>query len=287
MPPLQPLTGTSTVLAPTAIALSAIREALDAQAPKNLSGKPQNPVSKLLSDRATHLHRQPRAACRVPASPACSSSPRRCPANSRRSARSTGAVGTGVSTVGNAVGNLIGGSVGSQVQNLAGKAFDEHTDIQGTRDDDVAADHRAELAARAQSRRTGQRRRRRAADRRAQAQRRQRGQAGARRCAARPDGARWKRICATIRSSKTPRAPNGPSCAIRFRSARRGRACRIFGSKCGPFAPSRRSRRSTASAVTLLVGVQAQTRIVPSQTQAELPVPATARSGGGSRTAAA
>jgi hypothetical protein len=50
MPPLQPLTGTSVVLAPAAIALTAIRDALDAQAPRNLSGKPQNTVSKLLSD---------------------------------------------------------------------------------------------------------------------------------------------------------------------------------------------------------------------------------------------
>ncbi len=50
MPPLQPLTGTSVVLAPAAIALSAIAEALDAKAPKNLTSKPQNPVSKLLAN---------------------------------------------------------------------------------------------------------------------------------------------------------------------------------------------------------------------------------------------
>ena len=50
VPPLQPLSGTSTVLAPAAIALSAIRDALDAQAPRNLSGKAKNPVSKLLSN---------------------------------------------------------------------------------------------------------------------------------------------------------------------------------------------------------------------------------------------
>src|ERR1700681_3882179 len=50
VPPLPELTGTSTVLAPVAIALSAIRDALDAQAPRNLSGKPQNPVSKLLAN---------------------------------------------------------------------------------------------------------------------------------------------------------------------------------------------------------------------------------------------
>ena len=34
--------------------------------------------------------------------------------------------------VGNTIGNLVGGSVGQQVQNLAGKAFDQHTDIHGT-----------------------------------------------------------------------------------------------------------------------------------------------------------
>ncbi len=50
VPPLKPLTGTSTVLAPAAIALSAIRDALDSHAPRNLSGKPQNPVSQLLTN---------------------------------------------------------------------------------------------------------------------------------------------------------------------------------------------------------------------------------------------
>ena len=50
LPPLQPLTGNSMVLAPAAVALAAIRDALEAQAPKNLSGKPQNPASKLLAN---------------------------------------------------------------------------------------------------------------------------------------------------------------------------------------------------------------------------------------------
>ncbi len=49
-PPLQPLTGTSTVLAPTAISLAAIRESLDAHAPRDFSGKPRNPLSKFLSN---------------------------------------------------------------------------------------------------------------------------------------------------------------------------------------------------------------------------------------------
>src|ERR1700736_5531157 len=40
--------GASTVLTPAAFAMSAIRDALEAQAPRNLSGHPQNPVSQLL-----------------------------------------------------------------------------------------------------------------------------------------------------------------------------------------------------------------------------------------------
>src|SRR3974390_2914033 len=47
LPPLQPLAGNSTVLAPTAIALTAIRDALEAQARRNLSGKP---VGQLLAN---------------------------------------------------------------------------------------------------------------------------------------------------------------------------------------------------------------------------------------------
>ena len=50
VPPLPPLAGTSTVLAPAAIAMSAIRDALEAEAPRNLSGHPQNPVSQLLQE---------------------------------------------------------------------------------------------------------------------------------------------------------------------------------------------------------------------------------------------
>src|SRR5262249_56275494 len=48
VPPLPPLAGTSTVLAPAAIAISAIRDALEAEAARNLSGRPQNPGSQLL-----------------------------------------------------------------------------------------------------------------------------------------------------------------------------------------------------------------------------------------------
>jgi len=131
VPPLQPLTGTSTVLAPTAIALSAIREALDAQAPRNLSGKPQNPVSKLLSN-AQLTFTVARGPLAVSGQPGVLLVTTPLTGTFQALGTLTGGIGTGVSAVGGALGNLLGGNVGQQVENIAGKAFDEHTDIQGT-----------------------------------------------------------------------------------------------------------------------------------------------------------
>jgi len=131
MPPLQPLTGTSVVLAPAAIALGAIRDALEAQAPRNLSGTPQNPVSKLLSSAKLTftVNRGPLAVSGQPGVLLVTT-----PLSGQFEALGTltGTVGSGVSAVGNAVGSVIGGDVGHQVQSLAGKAFDQHTDIHGT-----------------------------------------------------------------------------------------------------------------------------------------------------------
>ncbi len=49
LPPLQPVTRTSYVIAPVAVALSAIRQTLDNAAPRELAGKNDNAVSSLLS----------------------------------------------------------------------------------------------------------------------------------------------------------------------------------------------------------------------------------------------
>ena len=49
-PPLQPVTRTSVVIAPAAVALSAIRDVMEAQAPRDLSGKRENPVGQLLQN---------------------------------------------------------------------------------------------------------------------------------------------------------------------------------------------------------------------------------------------
>ena len=127
VPPLQPLTGTSTVLAPAAIALSVIRDALDAQAPRNLSGKPQNPVSQLLSnaDLTFDIARGPLSVSGRPDALVVVT-----PLNG--TFKAAGTIASGANSVVGGLGNLIGGSVGQTVQNLAGKAFEQHADIQGS-----------------------------------------------------------------------------------------------------------------------------------------------------------
>src|SRR5262249_5025836 len=48
--PLEPVTRSSVIVAPVWVAQSAIRDALEAQAPRNLSGKKDNPFQQLLSN---------------------------------------------------------------------------------------------------------------------------------------------------------------------------------------------------------------------------------------------
>src|SRR5512134_1217247 len=50
LPPLPPAPRASTVMAPIAVALSAIRDAADRAAPRNFAGKADNPVSQILQN---------------------------------------------------------------------------------------------------------------------------------------------------------------------------------------------------------------------------------------------
>jgi hypothetical protein len=126
VPPLQPLTGTSTVLAPAAIAMSAISASLEAQAPRNLAGKRQNPISQILqnADISWTIARGPLNVSGRPDGLVITT-----PLSGTFQA--LGTLTSGASAIGGAIGNIIGGSAGQQVQNLSGKAFDQHAEIHG------------------------------------------------------------------------------------------------------------------------------------------------------------
>ena len=70
VPPLPPVSRTSIIVTPTVIALTAIRDALEAQAPRDLTGKRDNIASKLLSNAEIGWTVESRSAR------ACSASPR-------------------------------------------------------------------------------------------------------------------------------------------------------------------------------------------------------------------
>ena len=127
VPPLQPLSRTSTVLAPAAIAMSAIRDALEAQSPRNLAGKRQNPISQLLSNADINwtIARGPLTVAGRPDGLTVST-----PLSGSFQAKGT--IAGGVGAIGGALGGILGGNIGQQVQGLAGKAFDQHADIRGT-----------------------------------------------------------------------------------------------------------------------------------------------------------
>src|SRR5215472_14422326 len=131
LPSLQPLAGNSTVLAPTAIALTAIRDALEAQAPRNLSGKPQGPLGQLLANAqlSFSVTRGPFVIANRSDTLTITT-----PLNGTFEALGTvtNAVGGGAGAVGGAIGNLIGGNVGQQVKHFAGGALNQKVDLQGT-----------------------------------------------------------------------------------------------------------------------------------------------------------
>lgn len=127
VPPLPPLAGTSTVLAPAAIAMPAIAAALEAHTPRDISGKPQNPLTQLLQNAELNftVTRGPLALTGRPDALTVTT-----PLAGTFAAR--GQLTGAANAIGGAISNILGGSVGAQVQSLAGKTFDQHADIHGT-----------------------------------------------------------------------------------------------------------------------------------------------------------
>jgi hypothetical protein len=126
VPPLKTVSRTSVAITPTAIALAAIRDALDAGAPRNLSGKRDNPVSQLLSnaDIGWTVVRGPLAVTGRSDAMAVSA-----PLNG--TLHVTGQIAAQVGNIGGALGGILNQNLGRGLQNLTGKTLDQHADISG------------------------------------------------------------------------------------------------------------------------------------------------------------
>ena len=128
---LQPVTRASHVIAPVAIALTAIGRSLDSAAPREFAGKNDNPVTQLLGQAEIGLTvtRGTMFATGQPNTLTITT-----PLSG--SIRITGQIGTtagkAVGGIGGAIGDLIGGNtLGKQVESLAVKALDQRSDFRG------------------------------------------------------------------------------------------------------------------------------------------------------------
>lgn len=128
LPPLPPAPRASTVMAPVAVALSAIRDAADRSAPRNFAGKADNPISQILqnADIGWTAARGPILA--TGAQDALTlSTPLTGTLNvtGSLSAKATGAVGE-------ALGGLLGGNVAKQIGGVNIKNLNASAEIKGS-----------------------------------------------------------------------------------------------------------------------------------------------------------
>src|SRR5262245_254836 len=127
LPPLPPAPRASTVMAPIAVALSAIRDAADRSAPRSFAGKADNPISQILqnADIGWTASRGPISATGAQdvlslATPLTGT----LNVTGSLSAKATGAVG-------DALGSLLGGNVAKQIGSVNIKNLNASAEIKG------------------------------------------------------------------------------------------------------------------------------------------------------------
>ena len=139
--PLQPVTRTSLVITPVAVALTAIGQSLDAATPREFAGKSDNPVTQLLSQAEIGLTV---ARGTMSASGQAGMLTVNTPLNG--SIHITGQIGASagkaVGGLGGTIGGMLGGSgLGKQIEGFTSKALDQRTDFHG----DVVVTSRPQL----------------------------------------------------------------------------------------------------------------------------------------------
>jgi Domain of unknown function (DUF4403) len=126
IPPLKPVTRQSVIVTPAAIALSAIHTALESAAPRNLAGKRDNPLPQLLSNAELDwtIARGPLAVTGREDALVVSTT-------LSGILRARGQISGEAGNLAGAIGDLLGGRLGQGIQNLQGKTLDQRADIRG------------------------------------------------------------------------------------------------------------------------------------------------------------
>ncbi|SHK04752.1 protein of unknown function [Bradyrhizobium lablabi] len=127
LPPLPPAARNSSIIAPVSVALSAIRDAADRAAPRDFAGKADNPVSQVLqnADIGWTASRGPIAATGAQDVLSLSTAlTGKLNVTGSLSSKATGAVG-------DAIGGLLGGNLGKQIGSVNIKALNASAEIKG------------------------------------------------------------------------------------------------------------------------------------------------------------
>jgi hypothetical protein len=127
LPPLPPAARNSSIIAPVSVALSAIRDAADRTAPRDFAGKADNPVSQVLqnADIGWTASRGPIAATGAQDVLSLSTAlTGKLNVTGSLSSKATGAVG-------DAIGGLLGGNLGKQIGSVNIKALNASAEIKG------------------------------------------------------------------------------------------------------------------------------------------------------------
>src|SRR6478672_2150950 len=128
LPPLAPASRSSTILAPVSISLSAIRDAADRAAPRNFTGKSDNPMSQVLQNADIGWTASRGAVTATGTQEVLSlATPLNGTLNITGSlaSKATGAVG-------NALGALLGDKASKQIGSINIKELNAHAEIKGT-----------------------------------------------------------------------------------------------------------------------------------------------------------
>src|SRR5260221_12302938 len=272
LPPLPPASRNSVIIAPVAIALSAIRDAADRAAPRNFAGKADNPVSQVLQNADIGW-----TASRGPVTATGAQDVLTLATGLTGKLNVTGSLTSkATGAIGDALGGLPGGNVAKQIGSVNIKALNANAEIKGnvtiTARPKLAASWHIEpnLAAQVNLGDTslsvaGARVNvpaqvkplidKTVADQITAVQERIRSDPSLERNAR----AQWAKACRSIPLQGTGPASSLPALWLELRPTRAIAA----------------QPRVDASAVTLTVGVEAETRITPAQTKPDCPFPAT------------
>ena len=272
LPPLPPAPRLSTVMAPIAIALSAIRDAADRGAPRNFNGKADNPISQILENADIGW-----TASRGPISATGAQDVLSLATPLTGTLNVTGSLsGKATGAVGDALGGLLGGNVAKQIGSINIKNLNASAEIKGnvavTARPKIAANWRIEpnLAAQVNLGDTsltvaGARVNvpaqvkplidKNVAEQIALVQARMRNDPTFEQNAR----AQWAKACRSIPLQGTSAGSTMPALWLELRPTRAIAA----------------QPRVDASAVTLTLGIEAETRITPAETKPACPFPAT------------